>query len=68
MFWNRNTASENKNYRKTAPKITQNRITANPYAPLRAFSWARIVHKARHAVTLVYTSSVRQALKSYSAS
>ena len=34
MFWNRNTASWNKNYRKTAPKITQNRITANPYAPL----------------------------------
>ena len=33
-FWNRNTASYNKNYSKTAPKITQNRITANPYVPL----------------------------------
>ena len=31
---NRNTASKNENYRKTAPKITQKRIAANPYAPL----------------------------------
>ena len=29
MFWNGNTVNEMKNYRKTAPKITQNRITAN---------------------------------------
>ena len=33
VFWNRNTASLNKNYRKTAPEITQNHIIANPYAP-----------------------------------
>ena len=25
---------QNKNYRKNAPKLTQNRVTANPYAPL----------------------------------
>ena len=31
---NRNTVLWNKNYRNTAPKITQYRNTANPYAPL----------------------------------
>ena len=31
---NRNTVLCNKNYRNTAPKITQYRNTANPYAPL----------------------------------
>ena len=47
VFRNRSTASWNKNYRKTAPKRTQNRITANPYAPLqilfllRALMWRR---------------------------
>jgi len=35
VLLNRNTAGLNKDFRKTAPKITQNRITANPYAPLR---------------------------------
>jgi len=34
VLLNRNTAGQNKDFRKTAPKITQNRITANPYAPL----------------------------------
>ena len=31
---NRNTVLWNKNYRNTAPKMTQYRNTANPYAPL----------------------------------
>ena len=33
---NRNTVFWNKNYRNTAPKITQYRNIANPYAPLSA--------------------------------
>ena len=33
---NRNTVLWNKNYRNTAPKITQYRNTANPYAPLNS--------------------------------
>ena len=45
VFWNRNTASRIKNYRKTAPKITQNRINANPYAPLHSkYFPTRIIH------------------------
>ena len=35
---NRNTVLWNKYYRNTAPKITQYRNTANPYAPLRNYS------------------------------
>ena len=33
VLLNRNTAGYNKDFPKTVPKITQNRITANRYAP-----------------------------------
>ena len=36
---NRNTVLWNKNYRNTAPKVTQYRNTANPYAPLLKTAW-----------------------------
>ena len=54
MFWNRNTASENKNYRKTAPKITQNRVTANPYAPLNNVDKLHIIIAIPIALINVY--------------
>ena len=41
---NRNTVIWNKNYRNTAPKITQYRNTANPYAPLRQHSYFGVTH------------------------